>query len=394
MLQYVPSEEIRDRIQKLQKKLQKLNIDAVLLTQNVGIYYFSGTMQNGLMVVPQEGLPVFYVKKSLARARQETDLLTEEMGRFRDLGDRIRSRFGKIEKVGMELDVLPYLLAKRYQKLFPSAECIDISWEIRMIRAVKSRYELEQIQKAAHLVDEVIQQIPEWLTEKTSELELAAKIEYFFRIRGSQNIYRMRGYNQELALGMVVSGEAAASPTYFDGPAGGLGVSTASPQGSGYKLLRRNEPILVDIGTIVEGYLVDQTRMAVIGELSLKHKNIYQFSREILREVEKMGTPGTPWQDLYLRALEMVKETKLEPYFMGYQKDQAKFLGHGVGLELDEVPILAKGFEQPLEKGMVIAIEPKFTFPGEGVIGLENTYVVTEEGLKPISISNEEVIQV
>lgn len=392
MMKLVPTEEIKNRRMKLQAKLTELGIDAVLLTQNIGIYYYSGTMQDGVLVVPQVGEPCFYVKKSLTRARKETMVETEELGRFRQLGERIEARFGKITKVGLELDVLPYALAQRYQKLFPQAELVDISWELRMLRAVKSEYEIEQIREAAKIVDEAVRKLPEWLTEGMSELQLAAEIEYHFRLRGNQNLYRMRRYNQELVLGMVTSGAAAASPTYFDGPAGGLGVSTASPQGAGKKKIERNEPILVDIGTVVEGYIVDQTRMAVIGELSEKQLHAYQFARQILREVESMGTPGTPWQALYLRALEMVQEEGLSEYFMGYKQDQAKFLGHGVGLELDELPVLAKGLELPLQEGMVIAIEPKFTFPGEGVVGIENTYVVTKQGLKSLSISSEEIV--
>lgn len=386
-------EDVQRRIQLLQAKLKELDLDGVLLSQNIGVYYYSGSMQNGLLLIPQSGSPCFYVKKSLTRASQETHLETEEMGRFRELGERLRARFGSLKKVGMELDVLPYSIATRYRKLFPNAEMVDCSWDLRLLRSIKSPYELTQIRNAAQIVNDVLLQLPSWLREGITELELAANIEHFFRVRGNQNIYRMRGYNQELALGMVSSGAAAASPTYFDGPAGGLGVSSASPQGAGKKTIARGEPILVDISTIVEGYIVDQTRMAVIGAMSPKHQDAYQKAQAILREVEELGKPGIPWQDLYLRSLEMVKEFGLSEHFMGYGQDQAKFLGHGVGLELDEVPILAKGFTQALEEGMVIAIEPKFTFPGEGVIGVENTYVVTKEGLQSLSISSENIIK-
>jgi Xaa-Pro aminopeptidase len=150
----------------------------------------------------------------------------------------------------------------------------------------------------------------------------------------------------------------------------------------------------VDISTVVEGYIIDQTRMAVIGELDSDLERAYHVAVEIIREVEKLGRPGASWQSLYLRALEMAESAGLKEHFMGYGKDQVKFLGHGVGLELDELPVLAKGFDQPLETGMVIAIEPKFTFPGRGVIGIENTYLVTEEGLKALTIASEEIVRV
>jgi Xaa-Pro aminopeptidase len=193
---------------------------------------------------------------------------------------------------------------------------------------------------------------------------------------------------------MVASGSAAATPTYFDGPAGGLGLSTASPQGASRKPFEPGEPILVDISTIVEGYIIDQTRMAVIGELDAEMERAFEVTRAIIREAEKMGRPGTSWESLHVRALEMAEEAGLKDHFMGYGKDQARFLGHGVGLELDELPVLAKGFDLPLEENMVIAVEPKFTFPGRGVIGIENTYVVTPEGLEPLTIAPEEIIRI
>jgi Xaa-Pro aminopeptidase len=385
--------EIDKRIQKLQSRLQQQSISAALITQNVDIFYYTGTMQNGLLYVSAYEQPVFYVKKSVIRAQEESPLDVEPLGKMRTLGERIIAKFGKPEVIGLELDVLPYQLGIKYQQMF-DAQIKDISQMIRLQRSVKSEYEQTQISKAARLVDEVIQQIPNWIEIGMTEVELAAKMEHYLRVRGNINLNRMRGYNQELSLGMVASGSAASTPTYFDGPAGGLGLTVASPQGASMKPIQENEPILLDFSTVVEGYMVDQTRIAVIGSLEPKLLEAYEVSRNILRAVEKLGKPGVAWEVLYQHALEMVEEAGLQDYFMGYGDDQAKFLGHGVGLEIDELPILANRFSQPLEENMVIAMEPKFTFPGIGVVGVENTYVVKENGLCSLSISSEEIIQV
>jgi Xaa-Pro dipeptidase len=393
ILAKVPEAEISQRINKLQVTLQKKNISAALITQNVDLFYYTGTMQNGLLYIPSSGRACFYVKKSVNRAREESTVEIEALGRLRELGARINERFGKPEKIGLELDVLPYQLGVRYSSIL-QAEIVDISSIIRMQRAVKSSFELAQIHQAAKLVDEVIQLIPTWITPGMTEIELAAKMEYYLRIRGNINLNRMRGYNQELALGMVTSGAAAATPTYFDGPAGGLGLTVASPQGASRKQLEQGAPILIDFSTVVEGYMIDQTRIAVIGELAPDLVEAYEVSRRILRVVEQFGKPGITWEALYQCALDIVAEAGLSNFFMGFGDDQAKFLGHGVGLEIDELPILAKGFQEPLEIGMVIAVEPKFTFPGRGVVGIENTYVVGEQGLESLSISSEEIIKV
>jgi Xaa-Pro aminopeptidase len=387
----ISSEEIRNRVNHLQSQLNEHKISAALITQNVDIFYYTGTMQNGLLYIPQSGDAVFYVKKSVTRAMEESSVEVEALGRMRSLGERIKKRFGQPDVVGLEFDVLPYQLGMRYKQMLDT-EIQDISPIIRLQRAVKSAYELEQIHRAAVLVDEVIRLLPDWISTDISEVELAAEMEKYLRVRGNINLNRMRGYNQELSLGMVASGAAAANPTYFDGPAGGLGLTVASPQGASFKKLARNEPILLDFSTVVEGYMVDQTRIAVIGTLDEDLVQAYEVSRSILRAVEQLGKPGVAWKSLYQHALKIVDKACLQAHFMGSGADQAKFLGHGVGLEIDEFPILANGFDQPLKKNMVIAIEPKFTFPGRGVVGIENTYVVDDNGLKSLSISDEDII--
>lgn len=393
-LPLVPEEEVKGRVARFQEKLKELQLDGALITQNVDMYYLSGTMQNGVLYVPQEGEPLFYARKSVPRAYHEAVVPVEEMGRMRELGQKIEQRFGKVKRLGLETDVIPYSLAQRYISLFSDIEVVDVGQTLRMLRSIKSEYELNRIREAAKHVNEIITKLPEYIHVGMSELELAAKIEYELRVKGNSAIYHVRGYNQELFLGVVTSGENAAIPSSFDGPVGGLGLSVFSPVGPSTKPISEGDPILVDISTIVDGYYVDQTRLAVIGDLAPDLEEAYQVAVQILREVEKMGTPGTPWGDLHIRALEMAEKAGLKDYFMGYGKDQVKFLGHGIGLELDEFPILARGFSQTLEEGMVIAIEPKFIFPKRGVIGLENNYVVTKDGLKPLTIASEEIVRV
>lgn len=390
----VPASEVVQRVERFQEYLHQNQIDGALITQNIDLYYLTGTMQNGVLFVPAKGESCYYVKKSVARAEFEASVPIEEMGRMKELGKKISARYGTVKRLGIEMDVLPYGLAVRYLSLFPGAEPVDISFSLRLQRAVKSPYELEQLREGAKRVHDIVSSLDQWIRPGMSELELAAKIEYHLRLAGNISIYRMRGYNQELALGMVAAGSAAATPTYFDGPAGGLGLTTASPQGSSRNTFAPGEPILVDISTVVEGYLIDQTRLAVIGELDEPLSRAYEVTRQIIREVEKMGRPGVSWETLYLKALEMAEEAGLKEHFMGYGQDQARFLGHGVGLELDELPVLAKGFDQPLAEGMVIAIEPKFTFPGRGVVGIENTYLVTANGLESITFATEEIVRI
>lgn len=390
----IPAIELKNRVIKLQEELINSGLDGALLTNNVDIYYYSGTMQNSMLYIPVENEPVLFVKKSIDRARKETPFYVEELPSLKKLPAQILGTGSKINKIGIDLDIIPYNLFKRIEAAFLDTSFKDISFIVRLQRSVKSKFEIELLERSAKAVYEAISEVPDLLRQGISELELSSQLEKIVRDKGSIGVVRTRTYNMELVLGMVTSGKEAAIPTSFDGPTGGLGLSTAMPQSASYKLINKNEPIIIDISAAINGYIIDQTRIAVIGTLDKELMSAYKLSLAILREIEKNAKPGTSWSEHYFRALEMVESAGMSDYFMGYKDNQAKFLGHGVGLELDELPVLAKGLDYPLEEGMVLAVEPKFTFPNKGVIGIENTYVVTNNGLKSLSYNSEEIIYI
>jgi Xaa-Pro dipeptidase len=388
----VPENEIRQRIQALQTVLKDRGLDGAIIVQNVDLYYFSGTMQVGQLFVPTQGEPLLMIRKSVDRATEDSPFQVEQLGSLKGLQQLLQTRFGTIGKIGLEYDVLPYSQVERLKLALPGTVFEDISGDIRQIRMIKSQYEIDCLHRAAKIQHEALQQAVQLIPKGIREIDLVAAIEHYIRTHGHIAVTRTRGFNQELVLGAVVSGPEAAIPSYFDGPAGGVGLSSAAPAGSGWSPVRPNEPILIDFCTCIDGYNFDQTRTAVWGDLDPELEDAFHFSREILREVERLAKPGVTPESLYIRALEMVEKKGLSAHFMGYGRNQAKFLGHGVGLEVDELPVLAKGFAMPLTPGMTIAIEPKFTFPGKGVVGVENTYLVTEDGLVSMSITPEDLI--
>ncbi|MFF2483265.1 M24 family metallopeptidase [Paenibacillus sp. NPDC058071] len=404
--QEMPSGFIQTRIGKLQAELAAAGLGGMLLTQNIDLYYFTGSMQNGYGFVPAQGDPVFYVKRSFLRAGWESPIRVKELGSFRQFRRTLESDFPAVFaveelQIAADLDVMPAQLYMRLADLLAdnaggSSRTIvtlkDGSSIIRKLRMSKSDWEIARIEAAAAVVDEALTAALNELREGITELEWMARIEYELRVRGHIGLMRMRGYNQEIATGMLLSGPEAAIPSYFDGPAGGLGLGAAFPQSVSRKPIRRNEPILIDVGCCIDGYVIDQTRTAVIGKLTEELADAYAASEAILRDAEKRMTAGSPCSSLYERSLEMAKEFGLHEHFMGFGADQAKFLGHGIGLEVDEWPVLAKGFDLPLAEGMVIAVEPKFTFPGKGVVGIENSYLITNESPRPLTRTKEGLI--
>lgn len=391
-------EEILSRIGRLQQKCREQHIDACLITQNIDLYYFTGSMQTGYLFVPADGEPVYYIRRSLTRAKQESHVRAEPIGGFRQFGGTLAAQFPQVfdrsqPVLATEFDVLPVQLYQRIAEILPaSAHWIDGSAIVRETRMIKSAYEVAIMREAARIADIALEDAAAFVKPGMTELELMSRIEHTMRTHGHLGIMRMRGYNQEIITGMVGSGSAAAEPTYFDGPAGSRGLSAASPQSSSRKPIAAGEPILIDIGCAIDGYVTDQTRTFCIGELAADLRAAYDLSEKIIRKTEEQLIPGTLAESLYVQALEMAKGAGLEAHFMGYAEDQVKFLGHGIGLEIDELPVLAKGFKYPLQAGMVIAIEPKFTFPDRGVVGIENTYLITETGFEKLTLSREGII--
>ncbi len=383
----VPHAEIIARTDKLQEILLAGSYDGALIAQKTDLFYFGGTAQQGWLYVPAQGRPVLMVFKEFDRARQESPLAdVVSVSGLRQLPETIAAAgLPSPGRMGLELDVLPVNTYFQYQKLFPEAALGDISNGIRLIRAVKSPYEIDKIRAAAALADLVAAQVPELLVAGKTEIALAGEVEGYARSLGHQGIVRMRMWGSELFYGHLLSGDEAAVPSYLASPTGGEGVSRAVAQGSGRKKIARHEPVLVDYVFALDGYLADHARIFSLGELAPELMAAHQAMLAIQEEVKAQALPGVVTGELYELMVARAEEAGYGASFMGVGERRIRFTGHGVGLELDEFPFIAKGQKLELAAGMVIALEPKTIFPGKGVVGIENTHLVTESGLKPLT---------
>ncbi len=386
-----PKHELEQRTSKLQSGMKDAGIDGALIVQRADLFYFSGTGQNCHLFVPAKGDPVLIVKKSMARAEQESRL--DNIVPF-DGWDKLLNTIKEIlpenSRLGLESDVLTASLYFRYQKLFSDFELADVSKVIRKIRAVKSDYEIDIMKEAALISESVLKKAGSIIREGMTEVELAGHLEQHARAMGHQGLVRMRGFNQELYYGHIMAGENAAAISFFDGPTGGSGLNPSFPQGAGAAAIKKNEPILVDFVSVLGGYMVDQTRIFSIGELPYHLEKAYKEAITIKKKLAESGKPGVMASSLYMQAEQLAAEAGLANHFMGYV-EKVNFVGHGVGLELDELPVIARGLDIPLEKGAVFALEPKFIFPGEGTVGIEDTFVVRDNGLEQLTIFSDEL---
>lgn len=381
------AEELRGRVARLQGYLAEDGLQGAVLLQNVDRYYFSGTMQAGYVVVPSQGDPLLLVRRDPERAAAESPLPVQALGSVRDLAGRIREAFGEIPgTLGVEQDVLPAAQQERLRALLPGAVLGDASRAVQRTRAVKSPWEIARIREAADAVAEALETVPNYLLPGVSELELAARLECELRLRGHGGMVRMRGFNQEIFFGHVMAGAAAATASYLDAPTGGLGLSPALPQGASRRPIETGEPVVIDLVGNCGGYLSDQTRMFSLGAPREPFGQAFGAALEVQRAVVDAARPGVPASRLYQAALDAAARTPFAAHFMG-DLHRVTFVGHGIGLELDEAPFLARGFDALLEEGTVFAVEPKFVFAGRGVAGVEDTFRVTAAGVERLTRS-------
>jgi Xaa-Pro aminopeptidase len=389
-----PAAELEARVAKLQAFLADQGLDGALIVQNTDLFYWAGTIQQAHLYIPVQGEPLLMVRKSFERARAESALRrVVALDSPKQIPGLLRHNgLARPRSMGLELDVLPANLFFLYQRIFQKSELLDVSTAIRQIRAIKSDYELDLIREAARRSDQVADLVRAELKAGMTELELAGKVEAHARRLGHQGIIRMRLWGSELFYGHLMSGPSAAVPSYLSSPTGGAAVSPAVAQGSSFRPIKRHEPVLVDYVFAHNGYLSDHARIFALGPLPDDLVQAHNTMIELHATLKAAARPGTPSGDLYTTALEKATAAGYGDYFMGVGDQRIRFVGHGVGLELDEFPFLAQDQKLPLAAGMVIALEPKLVIPGRGVVGIENTHIVTSSGLEQLTLFPEEII--
>ena len=372
-------------------------IGLALIRQNADLFYFTGTIQDGHLVIPHTGSPCFFVWRSYKRALEESPLA--RLGWVQPLNGL--SHFVQLVKeagldsqkvVGLEFDVLPAGFFRFYsQKVWPDARFKDISPLIRRIRSIKDESEIESIKAACQQAYHAIKRVPSFLEKAETELELAAMVEAELRKRGHCGLMRMRIWNQEMGMDQVVSGPNATFPSWTNTPVGGLGPHPAFGMGASSKKIGRDVLVSVDLGGWYNGYMCDTTRPFFIGSPPAEVLDVFKVVKKLMGQLEKMLTPGTKAGSVYDHALSVMEMSGYADSFMGLGAERVSFVGHGLGIELDEYPFISKGNDMVLKKGMVVALEPKIILPDYGVVGLEDTYVIGEKGATRLTLGEQEL---
>lgn len=391
----VPHEELAARVSRFQASLQAKALDGALISHQTGLYYLAGTIQASHLYVPAKGHPLLMVRRNETRIALESPWERVPMRSLRLLATTIATHRTPLPlQLGLELDVMPVLTWQRYQKALPEVRWHDVGGILRKQRAIKTAWEIERLRAVRPLAEEMLASIPQLLEPGITEVAFAGRLEAHARARGHQGRSWMRAYNSDMYWGHLMAGPSGSVASHFDSPNGGWGLNPAKPDGPGEILITPGMPVLVDYVAAWGGYALDQTRTAVIGELPADLQTAYEATVAIQNAVVAAAKPGVLGSELFQIALDVAEQEGIADGFGGRGDNQARFVAHGIGIEIDELPLLAKRWHQPLEPNMIFALEPKYVHPTLGIVGIENVWLVTEEGVERLTSEADEVIHV
>ena len=393
---YIPDKEIENRLNKVRDGMKKQEIEALLVVQKMDFYYLSGTTQDGFLFLPLEGKPLLMIKRVLERAKVESPLEDVVLLKsIRDVPSLIRKHWRKLpQNLGLEFDLLPVRDYFKFQELFPGTRFMDGSVVFREARKIKSPFEIDLMRKAGEIGQKVYEEATKILKGGMTEIEFGGLLEAIAKRYGHEGLLRVRSLNYEAYTWHVLSGPSGGIVSQSDSPMGGLGLSPAFPVGASMRKMKAREPILVDFGTCFHGYQADETRMFSIGKMKKKFIDAYNVCQEIHDAVLEEVRPGADGEAIFMKTLRLAKKLGYKDNYLGPPGLQTRFIGHGIGLELNELPFIAQGHSCPLEEGMTFAVEPKIVFPGEGAVGLENTVAVTKDGYEILTPVGQGIFQV
>jgi Xaa-Pro dipeptidase len=382
---FTPKEELESRISQLRKSMEKQGLAFSIILQNVDLFYFAGTIQKGFLVISVDHDPMLFIERNIDRAAIETTLDITPIQRDKDVKDILVDK-GILKGIGgMELDVVPVSVFERWKSLLGFENFTDVWPLIRDLRIVKSPFEIIQVKKSGGVCDHVFEKARDVVQEGMREVDIAAALEAEGRRVGHQGFLRMRGLNQEMMNLYITHGRSGTIPSSGDVPIAGTGITHAIAQGPSLNKVERGVPVIIDYGGGYNGYITDETRPFVVGEMKERFRKPYEVAKEIVEDATAYGKEGIDGTELFNRAEAKAKAAGLEEYFMGFGPGKVSFVGHGLGLEINELPVITPRHHIVLQEGMVFAFEPKFILPGEGAIGIEVDYIVRKDRLERVT---------
>ncbi len=388
----------RKRIKILQKNILKNDLTGVLLHYSRDIFYYTGTVQPSYFVVfPDEYF--LFVKSGYSFALTETFIEKSKVlweKRLDKIFQKISSFFTSKGKIGTELDVLSVNEFLKLKKVFEGFDFVDISPTILEQRKRKDQYEVEKLRKACKVVDVGHKAILQTLTEGITELKLAAAVENAVRLAGDEGMYFMRHPDFFMGRGPLTSGSNLFKISGVVSTISGVGLSPAIPAGPSRRKIKEGDLVVADMPALVEGYHADQTRTYVVGKASKNIRRMFEALKEISDHLIDSIEVGMKSFEVYRMALDKAEKLGIGKYFLNLGDERGKtfLVGHGIGLELNEPPILSCYEQSTIPDRLVITIEIHVMDKHTGVVKLEDMILVGKRKNKILNITPQELFEV
>ena len=382
-LQLIPADDLALRISRITDNMREQNVDALLLCDNADIFYLTGRVFCGFIYIDSEGDIKYFV-------RRPTTLRGADIRHISKV-EEIPAEVKAPATLGLEIETMPYGRVERILKAFGLGRPANASDVMRRARAVKTPLEIRQMEMSGLRQTKVYRDIPHLYVEGMSDVEFQIEIERALRLEGCLGQFRVTGPDLELYMGNILTGDNADRPSPYDFAMGGAGMSPSLPVGADGTVIRPGKPVMVDINGNFTGYMTDMTRCYIVGDVPDEAVRANELSCRICARLQEMARPGVRASELYDEAVRMAAEGGMSEYFMGHRY-HAPFVGHGLGISINESPVLSHRSRDILALGNAIAVEPKFVIPGVGAVGIENTYIIEKEATRCLTLAPEQIV--
>ncbi len=384
------------RIEGLKKRMEEKGFDAALLMQPFDVYYYAGTVQPCNLLVTLKGEPILYARRALDFVKKEATLENIKPGGSLGEMKKALQDMGVTGGVmGLEEDVLPARLYNKTAGYFESFQCKNISPLILEQRMIKDLEEIELIRRSSGLFYYIHEIMMTFLRPGVTEVELAGLIWAAIRKQGHEGFTVHRRWDGFLpGDGLVISGDNMWKISGYAMTVTGVGKSKAVPWGSSDRIIQKGDLVMVDIAPNYQGYHGDTARTYVVGQADDRQKEVFNSVLKVMENVLGRIREGLPVKELYQTAVRTAEEEGFGEYLQGYGEQKGEYIGHGLGLEVDEPPVVGPYTDIPLQEGMVLAIEPKIIIPQWGAVDLEDPVLVTKEGCQVLSPVSRQLFEV
>jgi Xaa-Pro aminopeptidase len=379
-------------------KVSDLELLGILLVYSRDVLYYTGTAQPSYLAVFPEDYRLF-VRSGFHFAVDEVFIEKEKAIEERSLEKICRDYFSKFReknsRIGIELDIITVEQFRSFEKIFSGHEFVNVSPTIQDQRKTKDDSEIVRIKKACGAVHKGHEAVLSTLREGMTELELAAAVENAHRLAGHEGIFFIRQPDFFMSRGPLSSGSNLFKISGVVYTITGVGLSPSVPAGPSMRKILRGDPIIVDIPTLVDGYHADQTRTYCIGEAHEGIRSLYADLRAIADHLISGIKPGMKCSEVYRMAVEKSEVLGRMDHFLSFgQGKRSRLIGHGVGLELNEPPILSEYDHSQIPGNCVIALDIHMMEAGLGVVKLEDMILVAESGNEILTKSPRELFEI